>query len=80
MVNLVECSVRLLGNIYKQIWRYGGIQCYIKLLIVDFVAFLFYGFLNYILNVIPEFERITFVRLLSISCMNLLCSLAIRMY
>jgi len=72
-------SVRLLGNIYKQIWRYGGIQCYIKLLIVDFVAFLFYGFLNYILNVIPEFERITFVRLLSISCMNLLCSLAIRM-
>lgn len=72
-------SVRLFGNIYNQIWRYGGIQCYIKLLIVDFAAFLLYGFLNYSLNIIPEFERITFVRLLSISCMNLLGSLAIRM-
>ncbi len=72
-------SIRLVGNVYKQIWRYGGIQCYIKLLIVDFVAFLFYGFYNYVLHIIPQFERITFVRLLSISCMNLLGALAIRM-
>ena len=23
-------AVRLIGNIYGQIWRYGGIQCYVN--------------------------------------------------
>ncbi|MDD6033496.1 MAG: hypothetical protein PUC47_08480 [Oscillospiraceae bacterium] len=32
--------VRLLGNVYGQIWRYGGIQCYIRLVMVDAAAFL----------------------------------------
>ena len=26
-------AVRLLGKIYGQVWRYGGIQCYIRLLV-----------------------------------------------
>ena len=30
---------RLIGGIYRQIWRYGGIQCYIRLLLVDTLAF-----------------------------------------
>ena len=72
-------SARLFGNVYRQIWRYGGIQCYIKLLIVDFVAFVFYLSLDNILYVLPNFEQITFVRLVSISCINLLGALAIRM-
>ena len=25
-------AARVIGNIYHQIWRYGGIQCYIRLL------------------------------------------------
>ena len=32
-------AARILGSIYQQIWRYGGIQCYIRLLLVDAVAF-----------------------------------------
>ena len=24
-------GIRIMGNIYRQIWRYGGIQCYIRL-------------------------------------------------
>ena len=30
---------RFLGGIYSQIWRYGGIQCYIRLLVADSIAF-----------------------------------------
>ena len=33
-------SARVLGGVYRQIWRYGGIQCYIRLLFVDGAAFL----------------------------------------
>ncbi len=33
-------SIRLIGNVYGQIWRYGGIQCYIRLLYTDAIAFL----------------------------------------
>ena len=32
-------TARIFGSIYRQIWRYGGIQCYIRLLIVDAIAF-----------------------------------------
>lgn len=35
-------AARLIGNVYGQIWRYGGIQCYIRLLFTDAVAFLCY--------------------------------------
>ena len=26
-------GIRLLGNIYGQVWRYGGIQCYMRLIL-----------------------------------------------
>ena len=32
-------TARYLGKIYQQIWRYGGIQCYIRLLVTDAAAF-----------------------------------------
>ncbi len=67
--------VRLVGSIYQQIWRYGGIQCYIRLLAVDMVAFL----LNLLLEKVLPIQRITMVSLLSIACMNLLGTLALRM-
>lgn len=34
--------VRCLSQIYRQIWRYGGIQCYIRLLLSDTIALAFY--------------------------------------
>lgn len=68
-------AARFVGGIYRQIWRYGGIQCYIRLLVVDAVAFV----LNLILDLGLPIEHISTARLLSISCMNLLGALAIRM-
>lgn len=67
--------VRLVGNVYGQVWRYGGIQCYIRLLFADFIAFLIYLFLELLLPV----DRITFARMLSLVSVNTLGALSIRM-
>ena len=69
-------GARLIGGVYKRVWRYGGIQSYIRLLIVDGIAF----WLTYLAELaVPALSPIMFSRLLSISCMTLLGSLAIRM-
>ncbi len=68
-------GARFIGEIYEQIWRYGGIQCYIRLLVVDGVAFV----ANFILESVLPMERIATSRLLAIVCMNLLGALAMRM-
>ena len=68
-------SIRLIWNGYGQIWRYGGIQCYIRLLYTDAIAFFVYLILELILPV----EKITFARMLCLSSINLLGALALRM-
>lgn len=68
-------AARIIGNIYGQVWRYGGIQCYIRLLFTDFAGFLAYLCLEGILPI----QHITFGRLLSLVSLNLLGALAIRM-
>jgi len=68
-------GARFLGGVYRQVWRYGGIQCYIRLLLVDVVAFAF----NFCIENIMPIYHLTFARLISISSMNLLAALAIRM-
>ncbi len=65
---------RFLGGIYKQVWRYGGIQCYIRLLVTDGCVFAANVMLE---NFLPE--NVAVSRLLAICCMNLLGALAIRM-
>ena len=72
-------AARLIGKIYKQIWRYGGIQCYIRLLITDALGFLGIFAFEMCLRLFTPVKQLTFSRLLSISCMNLLGALAIRM-
>jgi len=72
-------TARILGSIYQQIWRYGGIQCYIRLLLVDGIAFTVNLVIELTLPLVVRIELITFARLLSVACMNLLCSMAIRM-
>ena len=52
-------AARFAGKIYSQVWRYGGIQCYMRLLATDAVAFVFNYFLEQML--IPA--RIPFARL-----------------
>ena len=50
-------AARLLGKIYGQVWRYGGIQCYIRLLFTDSIAFVAYLGLELLLPV----QKITFI-------------------
>ncbi len=67
-------AARSVGSIYRQVWRYGGIQCYIRLLVVDGCAFLANLALERFLP-----EHVTVSKLLSICCINLLSALAMRM-
>ena len=66
---------RLIGKIYGQIWRYGGIQGYIRLIFSDAIAFI----LLIILQTTLQVKRITFDRALSLVCVNLLGAISIRM-
>lgn len=66
---------RFVGKIYRQIWRYGGIQCYIRLLMADLVAGLLYMVIEQMLPI----QHISFAKLLAFVCVNTLGSLAIRM-
>lgn len=59
-------AARLAGDVYSQIWRYGGIQCYIRLLAVDAIAFLIYLSLELLLPI----DKITFARMLSLASVN----------
>ena len=68
-------SMRFAFDIYRQIWRYGGIQSYIRLLICDACGFALFFALEYALPV----EKILIVKILAVSCINLLGALAIRM-
>lgn len=77
MILSVLCifAARLIGNIYGQVWRYGGIQCYIRLLFTDAIAFWVYVLLELTLPV----NKITFARMLALFCMNVLGALSLRM-
>lgn len=77
MILSVLCifAARLIGNIYGQVWRYGGIQCYISLLFTDAIAFWVYVLLELTLPI----NKITFERMLALFCMNVLGALALRM-
>lgn len=66
---------RMIGNIYGQIWRYGGIQGYIRLIFSDAIAFI----LLIILQATLPIERMSFDRALSLVCVNLLGAISIRM-
>ena len=73
MLLIFGCRFAL--NIYGQIWRYGGIQCFLKLMISDGLAFVFTTIVNYC----APFPAINFDRIMAISCLNLILSLGIRM-
>ncbi len=68
-------SARIFGSIYQQIWRYGGVQSYLRLLAVDGVAFI----VNLAAQTFLPIAEVTFARLLSIACINLLATLTVRM-
>lgn len=70
---------RFFGNIYKQVWRYGGIQCYIKLLAVDGIACVGILAAEFAISEILSISRVSLLLVLSASCLNLLLALTMRM-
>lgn len=69
-------GIRIIGNIYRQIWRYGGIQCYIRLLLCDLLS----GVIYFVIERILPIEHIPFIQLVAFCSMNCLGSLAMRMF
>lgn len=66
---------RLIGHIYGQIWRYGGIQGYVRMIASDGFAFI----LLYVVQMGLPIQRMSFARTLSLVCVNLLGAITIRM-
>lgn len=66
---------RFFGKVYRQIWRYGGIQCYMRLLITDFISVLMYYAVSRILHV----GHLRFFEMMALICLNSICSLTLRM-
>lgn len=67
--------MRLLLNVYGQIWRYGGIQCYVRLVRADAEA----GLLFCLLQALLPVRTISVLRLGVLISMNLLGALVMRM-
>ncbi len=63
-------------KIYKQIWRYGGIQCYIRLITADVTGFAVFLLVEFLLNL----HNVTFTCDLAVFGINLLMALSMRMF
>ena len=76
---LVSCMCvyvcRVLGGVYKQIWRYGSPVAYMRLIFSDAVAGVAYYLLGFLLPV----DRILFIRAASVIAANLLIAISMRM-
>ena len=68
-------TVRFAFNIYSLIWRYGGIQSYLRLLLSDGIGSLLYLVLTWVLPI----DKISFARITALCCVNLIASLVMRM-
>ena len=67
--------VRALFKVYGQIWRYGGMSSYIRLLAADTLGGMLYVIANYTLPI----GGTEFIRQLSVICLNLLAAISMRM-
>ena len=65
---------RWIFRVYKLVWRYGGIQSYLKLMLSDFCAFLGFTALR-----LTNMQRMTAVASISLFTIELLLCLAMRM-
>lgn len=69
-------SWRLIFGVYQQIWRFGNIPSFIRLLEADACAVVLYCVIN---RIIPVKQRIPIIQAMSIISWNLLFCLAMRM-
>lgn len=72
---------RLIMLVYKQIWRYGGIQTYIRMVIGDAIGFvLFFAAEKCFSLTGAGVGRVSGVKCLTLVCVNLLLSMTMRMF
>ena len=72
---LIVFLCRFFGRIYNQIWRYGGIQCYIRLLCTDILGMVLYlGFECGLCNLLG-FQRFTISKIIAMMSFNTLLAL-----
>ena len=68
-------TIRFIFDTYKRIWRYAGSADYLWLVVADFVG----GFAFVLLRHMLPSRKITFVRAVSIICLNLLGAICMRL-
>ncbi|MBQ9943803.1 MAG: polysaccharide biosynthesis protein, partial [Clostridia bacterium] len=79
LIQMVVSAVFVFGcrhflNIYKQVWRYGGSEAYIRLIAADAVATVLFA----LFQLLPFGIRIPFSQALFVTIFNLLITLLIR--
>ncbi len=72
---------RLLTRVYRQVWRYGRMSAYIRLMIADTAAGILYFLIQLILSDVVKGTgiRLTFIHTFSMVALNLLLTMSIRM-
>lgn len=68
-------AIRFLFNIYKRIWRYAGSSDYLWLVVADFIA----GMIYILIRELVSPRKLTFVRAVSLICLNLLGAICMRL-
>ncbi len=68
-------GMRFAFSVYKQIWRYGGMKAFVRLLLADVLG----GILYLALELILPIERIMLLSLLTIVCLSLLGAITMRL-
>lgn len=76
LVSFFMTLSRLIGGVYFQVWRYGGVESYIRLIISDMAGSLIYYQAQFLL---PLDERVGFVWMFSICATSLIASLGSRL-
>ena len=73
LVCVIIC--RMAGKIYRQIWRSGGIQCYLRLMITDAVSLALY----LAVSLVSPVGRLGYTETIALILTNSVLSLALRM-
>ena len=74
--SFISITSRFFWRVYGQIWRYGGVQSYLRLMFADSVFYLVYYIVQ---RFIPGFGALIFPVVSLIVFTNTIISLAIRM-
>ncbi|MCQ2532925.1 MAG: polysaccharide biosynthesis protein, partial [Saccharofermentans sp.] len=72
---LITLGVRLLFGVYYQVWRYGGVQSYLRLLVADVASFI----INTVVVMSLDINKVAFEWLLALAGLNTIVALGMRM-